>query len=294
MTKARAIGLGFGLILIVAAFGIVLWQTANMPVTNTAFAQGGATATPGAASQTPSAAATTTPAAQPQQQQQQQIGDTFWTLLAGKLNVNADDLKAKAVEARKEMIDQAVKDGRVTQEQADAIKQRIDANNIIAPISLGRGVGPQNTLPNTNPPNNTLPRRGPFGWFGNGNQGPFPMNPIPGGLFGRGFLGSSLQELESVATALKLEPKALIEQLSQGKSLADIAKAQGVDEATVKQAIIAYRTAQIDQQLALGLISEVQANQLKAQLTPDNIDLSRGFRFQFRTAPAPTPTQQSS
>lgn len=290
MTRARVFGLGFGIVLILAAFGIVLWQSASMSATNTAFAQGAGTGTPTAgATETPSAGTTTTPAAT-QQQQQAAIGDTFWTLLAGKLNVSPDDLKAKAVEARKEMIDQAVKDGRATQEQGDAIKQKITADNIIAPISLGRGVGPQNTLPNTNPP-----RRGPFGWFGNG-QGPMPYDPLPGGLFGRGFLGGSLQELQAVATALKLDPKALIEQLSQGKSLADIAKAQNVDEATVKQAIIDARKAEIDQQLSLGLISEVQANALKARLTPDNIDLSRGFRFPFRIAPAPSasPTQQSS
>lgn len=279
MSKARVIGLGSGILLIIAAFGIVLWQTVNMPATSTAFAQGAATATPNASS-------TTTPA----QQQQAPIGDTFWTLLAGKLGVSADDLKTKAVEARKEMIDQAVKNGRLTQELGDAIKQRIDANNIIAPIPSGRGVPHSN---NGNPPqggNQQQPHRGPFGGFGNGNHPPGFGNHLPGGAFGHGGFGSNLQELEAIATAVKLEPKALIEQLSQGKTLADIATAQGVDQAVVKQAIIDFRKGQIDQQLALGVISEVQANQWKAQLTPENIDLSRGWRFQFRFPP----TQKSS
>ncbi len=272
MSKARIFGLGFGILLIVAAFGVVLWQTANMPATSTAFAQGAATATPGASSTTTTA------------QQQAPIGDTFWTLLAGKLGVSADDLKTKAVEARKEMIDQAVKDGRITQEQGDAIKQRIDANNIIAPIPLGRGFRPQG---NGNPPqggNQPQPRRGPFGGFGNGNRPPVFGNRLPGG-FGHGGFGANLQELETIAKAVKLEPKALIEQLSQGKTLAEVAKAQGVDEATVKQAIIDFRKAQIDQQLALGLISEVQANEMKSRLTPESIDLSRGYRFNFQIKP---------
>jgi hypothetical protein len=82
-----------------------------------------------------------------------------------------------------------------------------------------------------------------------------------------------------------MEPKALVEQMSQGQSLADIAAAQGVDEAAVKDAIIKYFTAKIDEQLSLGLISEVQANQLKANLTPDSIDLSRGLQFRFRLSP---------
>ncbi len=281
MTKARAIGLGFGILLILAAFGIVLWQTSNMPATNTAFAQGAATATPSAS---PSSGSGATPAPQ-QQQAPSAIGDTFWTLLAGKLGVSADDLKTKAVQARKEMIDQAVKDGRVTQEQADAIKARIDANNVIAPIQLPRRAQ-QAPAPNQNPP-----QRGPLPWRGPRNNGPVFGNGLPGGILGFGGINGGLEQLDAVAKVLKLEPKALIEQLSQGKSLADIAKAQGVDEAAVKQAIIDFRTGQIDRLLGLGLISEVQANQLKARLTPENIDLSRGFRFQFRTVPGQKSSQ---
>lgn len=260
MTKARAVGLGFGIILILAAFVIVLWQTSNLPATNTAFAQGAATATPNAGA---------TPA--PKTQTQSTIGDTFWTLLAGKLGVSAEDLKTKAVEARKEMIDQAVKDGRITQEQGDVIKARIDAKNIIAPIRLPRVA---QRLPNHN-----LPPRGPR------NHGPIFGRGFPGGTLGFGAIGGGLEQLDAVAKVLKLEPKALVEQLSQGKSLAEIAKAQGVEEATVKQAMIDYRKAQIDKLLALGLISEVQANQWKARLTPENIDLSRGFRFNFNGTP---------
>lgn len=283
MTKARVLGLGFGLLLILAAFGLVAWQSMNMPVTNTALAQGAATATP-------SASATTTPAAQQQpQQQQSQIGDTFWTLLAGKLNVSVDDLKSKAVEARKEMIDQAVKDGRITQAEADVIKQRIDSNGIIMPIPLGRGFGPRgNNGQNGNGQNQPQRRTFP----GMGGPGPMMGPGFPGwGMeHGMGMMGNNLQELDAVAKALKLDSKALVEQLSQGKTLADIAKAQSVDEATVKQAIIDARKAQIDQMLSLGLISEVQANQLKARLTPDNIDLSRGFGSPFHGMPGQKPS----
>src|SRR5581483_5691300 len=123
MTKARLAGLGFGILLIVAAFGIVLWQGMNMPATGVALAQGGTTPTP-------SATTTTTPLPQTQQAP---IGDTFWGILAGKLNVSVDTLKSQAVAARQQMIDQAVTDGRITQAQADAIKSRITSDTIIAP-----------------------------------------------------------------------------------------------------------------------------------------------------------------
>ncbi len=256
MTKARLAGLVFGILLIIAAFGIVLWQGMNMPATGVAFAQGGTTPTP-------SATTTTTPP----QTQQASIGDTFWGILAGKLNVSVDTLKAQAVAARQQMIDQAVTDGRITQAQADAIKSRITSDNIIAPIRLP-GVAGQPNLPNG---------LGPFGGrrFGFGNR-------LPGGGLGFGTFGFNLQDLDAVAKALNMDSKTLLQQLAQGKTLADIAQAQNIDQSVVKQAIINARTAEIDQLLSLGLISQVQADALKARLTPDNIDLTRPLFFRNR------------
>ena len=251
MNKVRLAGLGLGVLLILAAFGLVFWQGMNVPITNVAFAQGGTTTTP-----TPSGAPPQTPPAQ----QQQQIGDTFWGILAGSLGVNADDLKSKAVAARQQMIDQAVKDGRITQAQADQIKSRITSDNLIGPIRLPfNGQGNQPGLP----PQGPGPVRGPgFGGFGGGF----------------GFAGGDrLAELTAVAKALNLDAKTLVQDLSQGKTLSDLAKAQNVDEATVKQAIIDTRSAQIDQLLSLGLISQAQADQEKTQLTAANIDLTRPF-----------------
>lgn len=279
MTKGRVIGLGIGIALIVAAFGIVLWQGMQQTANNVAFAQGAATATP-------IASPTTAPSTAPQQQPQQQtVGDDFWALLAAKLGVSVEDLKAKALETRQGMIDAAVKDGRLTQAQADAIKKRITSNNIIAPIPLTRGAWGKGNKQNPN--NGQMPGRGfgPFSHPGNGNKNNNP-NSAPNGkgfgmMQGRGMMGG-LEQVEAVAKALKMDAKALIEQMAQGKTLADIAKAQNVDEATVKQAIIDARIAQIDQALAYGLISQVRADQLKAQLTPDKIDLTRPLWFQSR------------
>jgi hypothetical protein len=272
MTKARMLGLGFGILLIVAAFGLVVWQGVHMTSNNVAFAQAGATATPSAS---PTTAPSTLPTTAPSQQttpQQQAIGDTFWTILAGKLGANPDDLKSKALDARKEMLDQAVKDGRITQAQADALKAKLTSNNLIAPIPL-----PRNGQGNGQPQNpQGGPGRGRFpGFHGNGKPGPTFGNRLPGEFGFGSFGGAGLQDLQTVAKALNLDPKALITQLSQGKTLADVAKAQNVDQAVVKQAIIDARKANIDQLLSYGLISEAQANQIKSQLTPDKIDLTR-------------------
>lgn len=259
MTNARWLGLGFGILLVIAAFGLVAWQESVNPALGVALAQGGTTTPTIQATTVPTT--TTTTSATPTAPQANNIGDNFWNLLAGKLGVNADDLKTKAVETRKEMIDQAVADGRATQAQGDAIKGRITSDNIIAPISLGgNATRPQQGQPFVVP---SAPNRGPL---------------IAPELFGGRLLpGSNLDLLEAVAKSLNLSPSQLVTELLQRKTLADIATAQNVDQATVKQAIIDARKAQIDRAVTFGLLTQAQADAQKAQLTPDNIDLSQSL-----------------
>jgi hypothetical protein len=104
--------------------------------------------------------------------------------------------------------------------------------------------------------------------------------PNIGGMGGFGGMmgtsrGQSLAELEATAKALNLAPAELVNQLSSRKTLADIATAQKVDQATVKQAIVDARNAQIDREVTDGLITQAQANMQKSQMTASNIDLTR-------------------
>ncbi len=240
MTRARWLGLGVGVLLITAAFGLVLWQTGTQTASaGTALAQAAGTPTPGA----------TTPSAPnaPKPNKASTIGEAFWNALAAKLGIKADDLKSKALEVRKDMIDQAVKDGKITQDQANKLKERLDANGLVAPIFLGHhdGKAPGAT--------------GPHGMHGGADHG--------------GVL--KLDELEALAKLFKLSPSALTAQLKSGKTLADIAKAQGVDETTVKQTIIDTAKAQIDRAVQDGALTAQQADQLKSRLTPDKLDLTK-------------------
>lgn len=255
MNKTRWIGLGIGILLIAAAFGVVAWQTVTMTGgQNLALAQAPATPTPGPVnpSTPPKSGPTTT-----------DIGNTFWTQLAAKLGVSLDTLKADAIQVRKDMLDQAVKDGRITQAQADQLKQKLDANGLIAPIFIGPGGGR----------------------FGPGLRGPKSGQPLapgttPRGVGPRGFgfrFGFGSAELEAAAKSLNLSAADLVTQLRGGKTLADVAKAQNVDQAVVKQAIIDARKAQIERELTDGLITQAQATALEANLTPDKIDLTRPF-----------------
>lgn len=254
MTKSRWIGLGIGVMLILAAFGLVALQTLAIPVVqNVASAQ--------AAGETPTPAPTATTSS---------IGDTFWAALAAKLGVNVDTLKADALQVRKDMLDQAVKDGLIAQAQADQLKQQLDSNKLIAPIYIGPGAGrfgPGFRGPGGGQP---LPR------FRGRGYGTLPAPGVRGPGFGFGF---GATELEAVAKSLNMASADLVTQLRGGKTLADVAKAQNVDQSVVKQAIITAHKAEIDREVADGLLTQAQATALEARLTPDNIDLTRRTFF---------------
>ena len=96
------------------------------------------------------------------------------------------------------------------------------------------------------------------------------------GLYG------GVQEFEAVAKSVNLTPAQVVEQLRSGKTLADIAKAQNVDEATVKQAIVDARNAEIDQAVQFGFLTQDQGNQLKQQNTVDNVNLNSYSWFGLR------------
>jgi hypothetical protein len=250
MTKGRLFGLGIGVVLIVAALGLAVFQGAPlMNNAGAALAQAPSTPTP----QAPQ------PSTGPAQQKQPlgnvtDIVNAFWNSLASKLGISADTLKSDVTAAQKDAIEQAVKDGRLTRAQADRIEQNLNANRPFGPFmfgGFGRGF-----------------RRGP-------NSGTTPAAPPrlgPRPFFG-GFLGGTNQ-IEAVATALNMKPADLVAQLKSGKTLADLAQTQNVDQATVKQAIINTAKAQIQREVQDGILTQAQADSLTANLTPDKIDLT--------------------
>ncbi len=258
MTKSRWIGLAFGVVLLLAAFSLAAWQGVSAQEAGASVAQAAAAATPTTA---PTAAPTAAPSTAPNSQTPPGPGpfafkgldllNNFWNALASRLGITVDELKSKVVQAEQDAIDQAVKDGKLTQDQGNALKQKLNPNAPLAPFKPGLGRGRGNGL--------GLGRGaapGLKGWFGLR-------------------LGGDLALGEAIAKAVNLSVADLVAQLRSGKTLADIAKAQNVDEATVKQAIIDTATAQVDRALQDGLISQAQATQFKSNLTPDKIDLSK-------------------
>jgi hypothetical protein len=92
--------------------------------------------------------------------------------------------------------------------------------------------------------------------------------------------------LDAAAKALAMTSSDLSAQIEAGKSLADIASAQGVDVQTVQDAIQAARNAQmktqINQAVTSGRISQDKANWLLEGLSQGFLNGPDGFGFGFR------------
>jgi hypothetical protein len=168
---------------------------------------------------------------------------------AGTLGVDPSKLSDALKKALENQVDAQVTAGTLSKEQADAIKKRIEDGT--QPIFGGPGFGGG--------------PRGHFGRFGRGG---------PGFGFGFGFGGPGLTAgIADVATYLGLKPADLATQLQSGKSLADIAKAQGKTVDGLKTAITDAMTKQFDAAVTAGKLTKDQETKLLADLASrlDNI-----------------------
>ncbi len=124
-------------------------------------------------------------------------------------------------------------------------------------------------------------------------QSPTPAAPVSGpggpgqpGDWGRGPHALSQAELDAAAKALGLTADSLSAQLNSGKTLQDIATAQGVDIKVVMQALDAVRpvrldTAELDAAAkALGMTSTDLSTQLQNGKTLSDLASAQGVTLQ--------------
>jgi hypothetical protein len=151
---------------------------------------------------------------------------------AQRLNVTPDKLRSALEGAFGDQLDQAVKDGRLTQQQADAIKQRV----------RDRG----------------LPLGGPLDGPNGHGHGPFGIG------------------LDAAARYLGLARAELGRDLMSGRSLADVARAQGKSVGGLEQALTDAATAQLDRAVADGRLTSAQRDQILRELREHVGDLVDG------------------
>lgn len=178
---------------------------------------------------------------------------------AKRLNVAPDKLHAALGAAEDAQLDQAVKNGDLTRKQADAIKQRRKASGaVLGPRFGGR-----------EPDFRGGPRM--HGPGGPGGPGPGLMHP------GRRGLGL----FSDLSKALGLSDKELVAKLRDGKTVADVAKAQGKSLGDVRAAVKAAAKTRTDSAGKNGDLTRKQADALLQRVDKRLEHLDKAPRMGF-------------
>jgi polyhydroxyalkanoate synthesis regulator phasin len=153
----------------------------------------------------------------------------FVDKLAGILHLTPTQTQDALKQAQLQTVDQMVKDGKITQQQADATKARINA---------GQGLG--------------------FG-FGAGRHGGFKTDMT---------LMQNLKtaELNAAASTLHLSPADLQSALRSGKSLTDLETQQKVSDSAVKSAMKNAAKGVLDSAVKAGTITQAQADAILSRV----------------------------
>jgi hypothetical protein len=170
----------------------------------------------------------------PQAERQAYLND-----VAGRLGVTSDKLENALKAAAIDRVDAALAAGRISKDQADAMKAAINAGRLPLGVGLAPGLG-------------------------------FGFRPH-GGLH---FLGGG--SLDAAATYLGLTEAQLRAQLMSGKSLADVAKAQGKSVDGLEQAMLAPIQAKLDQAVKDGKLTSSQRDQALAKIKASIDDMVNG------------------
>lgn len=159
---------------------------------------------------------------------------------ADRLGVEPSELEDALEQALKARVDAAVDEGRLTDEQGAELKERIDSGELPFLRGLGR------------------PGPGGFGRFGRfGHFGHF-------------------EKLETAASYLGLGEAELREQLAGGKTLAEIAKAEGKSVDGLVQALVQDAKARLDRAVAAGKLRRERGDELAEGLEERITDLVTG------------------
>ncbi len=158
-------------------------------------------------------------------------GNTFLNDVAGRLGVSSQKLQSAINGAVQDRLNQLVKQGKLTQAQANAIEKRMQANG-------------------------GAPFAGPFG----GPMGGFRHHGFRGGpraSFGFGF-GPMMGSLQTAASYLGLSVATLGQDLRAGQTLATVAGTQGKSVSGLEAALLAPVKAHLDAAVQAHRMSQAQ------------------------------------
>ena len=151
--------------------------------------------------------------------------------IADVLGISVEEYDAAEQAAYQQVIEQAVADGVLTQEQADQMLERMEGGFGFKGMPFGRG--------------------------------------RMGGRMG-GWMGGPENSLIAVAAdQLDLTVEELLAELQDGQTIAEVVEAQGADPQTIADAFIAARAEILAEAVAEGRITQEQADEMLARMTEE-------------------------
>ena len=157
------------------------------------------------------------------------FGARFREAVAKTLGISVDEYDAAVKEAHEQVLDEAVSEGKLTEEQAERMRERMEQ----APGAWGRGKG----------------FKAPHGQGCRAPRGGF------GGRMGGAPIGLAAETLGMTAEDLMAEIQA-------GKSIAEVAEKQGVDVQKIVDAYMEQLEERLAQAVENGRITQEQADSM--------------------------------
>jgi len=161
-----------------------------------------------------------------------QFRDRLHEAIAGILGITVDEYDSAVDTARGQVLDEAVTEGWMTQDQADRMLERAEEGYL---EGFGRGMRP-------------------------GGHGRGGMMDLEGGL--RGFDATHSTLLTIAAEQLGTTVEDLVTQLEDGNTIAGLADAQGVDTQDIADAYLANYADKLDEAVANQRITQEQADSM--------------------------------
>jgi polyhydroxyalkanoate synthesis regulator phasin len=217
------------------------------------------------------AAVEAAPSPSPSASASKNYAQVFVDKLAGILNLSPAKTQDALKQAQLQTVDQMLKDGKITQQQADAMKARINAGQ---GLGFGFGAG-----------------------AGAGRRGGFKADMT---------LMQNLKtaELNAAASALHMSPADLQSALRSGKSLSALETQQKVSDSAVKAAMKNAAKGVLDNAVKAGTLTQAQADAILSHLgtglkvrgheQEDESGETPGGQAPSTPAPPSTPTPSQS
>ena len=219
----------------------------------------------GAASPSPSPSQSPSPS--PSSSSTQAYCNRFVGHIASNLGKSQDQVNKAISDALNQTLNDAVKNGDLTQKQADAIKARL-GNGKVCAAGIEKGIG----------------AIGGIGRIGKVPQ----LNP--GARMNVG--GISLSE---IASALGISQQELRQDLDSGKTLKDIAASKGMDEAAFRAKLAMVVKADLDKRVAAGNLTQNQEDMILQRIQSGTLPLwDKPLTRPFMPAPPATPAPGTS